>query len=432
MSALPIIILFAGMIFLMLLGLPLAYSLFASSIVVMAVFTGLPLWQMVQTMFSGINSFVLTAIPFFMLAGNLMNSGKLTDKLIDLSSTVVGHLRGGLAHINILVSLLFGGISGSAVADASGVGAILIPAMEKKGYSKSFTVTVTACSSVLGQIIPPSLIMIIYASTSGASVQALFIAGIIPGILLAASMMAVSYYYAVKYDFPREEKKTFRDFLHEFKRSFLVLLMPIIIIGGVLSGACTATESAVIAVVYSLFITLFIEKTLRPKDLIPIFIQTAKGTATTLFCIAGAAAFGYLMAYFRINDFVHQLMLSLSMTKSGYILFCIILFFILGCFMDATPAICIFVPIVVPLGIELGLHPIHLSMIISLLLAIGMVTPPYGLCLLIDCQISGIAPQKTFKDLGIMLGAVMFTLVVILFLPDLILWLPRLIVPKYM
>ena len=432
MSALPIIILFAGMIFLMLLGLPLAYSLFASSIVVMAVFTGLPLWQMVQKMFSGINSFVLTAIPFFMLAGNLMNSGKLTDKLIDLSSTVVGHLRGGLAHINILVSLLFGGISGSAVADASGVGAILIPAMEKKGYSKSFTVTVTACSSVLGQIIPPSLIMIIYASTSGASVQALFIAGIIPGILLAASMMAVSYYYAVKYDFPREEKKTFRDFLHELKRSFLVLLMPIIIIGGVLSGACTATESAVIAVVYSLFITLFIEKTLRPKDLIPIFIQTAKGTATTLFCIAGAAAFGYLMAYFRINDFVHQLMLSLSMTKSGYILFCIILFFILGCFMDATPAICIFVPIVVPLGIELGLHPIHLGMIISLLLAIGMVTPPYGLCLLIDCQISGIAPQKTFKDLGIMLGAVMFTLVVILFLPDLILWLPRLIVPKYM
>lgn len=432
MSALPIIILFADMIFLMLLGLPLAYSLFASSIVVMAVFTGLPLWQMVQKMFSGINSFVLTAIPFFMLAGNLMNSGKLTDKLIDLSSTVVGHLRGGLAHINILVSLLFGGISGSAVADASGVGAILIPAMEKKGYSKSFTVTVTACSSVLGQIIPPSLIMIIYASTSGASVQALFIAGIIPGILLAASMMAVSYYYAVKYDFPREEKKTFRDFLHELKRSFLVLLMPIIIIGGVLSGACTATESAVIAVVYSLFITLFIEKTLRPKDLIPIFIQTAKGTATTLFCIAGAAAFGYLMAYFRINDFVHQLMLSLSMTKSGYILFCIILFFILGCFMDATPAICIFVPIVVPLGIELGLHPIHLGMIISLLLAIGMVTPPYGLCLLIDCQISGIAPQKTFKDLGIMLGAVMFTLVVILFLPDLILWLPRLIVPKYM
>ena len=138
------------------------------------------------------------------------------------------------------------------------------------------------------------------------------------------------------------------------------------------------------------------------------------------------------MAYFRINDFVHQLMLSLSMTKSGYILFCMILFFILGCFMDATPAICIFVPIVVPLGIELGLHPIHLGMIISLLLAIGMVTPPYGLCLLIDCQISGIAPQKTFKDLGIMLGAVMFTLVVILFLPDLILWLPRLIVPKYM
>lgn len=431
MDAMPIILLFAGMIGLMLLGLPLAYSLFATSVAVMVCFTDLPLWQMIQKMFSGVNSFVLTAIPFFMLAGNLMNSGKITDKLIHLASTVVGHMRGGLAHINVLVSLLFGGVSGSAVADTSGIGSILIPAMEKKGYSKSFTVSVTATSSVLGQIIPPSLIMIIYASTSGASVQALFIAGIVPGVLLALSMMAVSYVYAVKYDFPREEKKTFRDFLHALRESALVLIMPLIIIGGVLTGACTATESAVVAVMYSLVVTLFIDKTLTLKDLVPIFTQTAKSTATSLFCIAGASGFGYLMAYFRVNAYVQQLMTSLNMGRTGYILFCIILFFLLGCFMDATPAICIFVPIVAPLGTQLGMHPIHLGMIICLLLAIGMVTPPYGLCLLIGCQISGIEPQKTFKDLLFMLGAVMVTLVIILFLPDVILWLPRLLVPKY-
>lgn len=431
MEALPIIILFVAMIGLMILGLPLAFSLFASSVSVLLIFTDLPMWQVVQKMMSGVNSFVLTAIPFFMLAGNLMNSGKITDKLIHLANTMVGHMRGGLAHINVLVSLLFGGVSGSAVADTSGIGAILIPAMEKKGYSKSFSVTVTATSSVLGQIIPPSLIMIIYASTSGASVQALFIAGIVPGILLALSMMTVSYVYAVKYDFPREPKSTFRDFLHALKNSALVLVMPIIIIGGVLTGVCTATESAVIAVVYSLIVTLFVDKTLTFKELVPIFVNTAKSTATSLFCIAGASAFGYLMAYFRVNELVQNIMFSMNMGKVGFTLFCIVLFFLLGCFMDAAPAIAIFVPIVVPMGIALGLHPVHLGMIISLLLAIGMVTPPYGLCLLIGCQISGIEPQKTFKDLGVMLGAVVITLIIILFLPDLVLWLPRLLVPKY-
>lgn len=431
MNAVPILILFVLMIVLMLLGLPLAFSLFFSSAMVVLTCTDLPFLQLIQKMFAGVDSFVLTAIPFFLLAGNLMNSGKITDKLINLASTVVGHMRGGLAHINVLVSLLFGGVSGSAVADTSGVGAILIPAMQDRGYPKSFTVAVTATSSVLGQIIPPSLIMIIYASTSGASVQALFIAGIVPGILLALTMMGVSYYYAVKYDYPREEKKSFRDFLMALKESILVLFMPIIIIGGVLSGVCTATESAVVAVVYSLIITLFVDKTLTFSDLGPIFVQTAKGTATSLFCIAGAGAFGYLMAYFKVSTVVQTLIVNLNMSQWQFILFCIALFFFLGCFMDATPAICIFVPIVVPAGIALGLNPTHLGIIICLILAIGMVTPPYGLCLLIGCQISGIAPQKTFKDTAVMLGAVMVTLVIVLLLPDVVLWLPRIVCPKF-
>ncbi len=431
MNVIPVLLLFVLMLVLMLLGLPLAFSLFFSSVVVVTACTDLPFLQLIQKMFAGVDSFVLTAIPFFMLAGNLMNSGKITDKLINLASTVVGHMRGGLAHINVLVSLLFGGVSGSAVADTSGVGAILIPAMQDKGYPKAFTVAVTSTSSVLGQIIPPSLIMIIYASTSGASVQALFIAGILPGILLALTMMAVSYYHAVRYDYPREEKKTFKDFFAALKESALVLFMPLIIIGGVLSGVCTATESAVVAVVYSLIITLFVDKTLEFSDLGPIFIQTAKGSATSLFCIAGAGAFGYLMAYFKVSALVQQMILGMDMTQWQYILFCILLFFFLGCFMDATPAISIFVPIVVPAGIALGLDPTHLGIVICLVLAIGMVTPPYGLCLLIGCQISGIEPQKTFKSIGVMLGAVMVTLVIVLLLPDLVLWLPRLICPKF-
>ena len=302
MNPIAIAILLGGMIVFMLLGIPLAFSIFGISTVVLTLFTRLPPWQLIQRFLGGVDSFVLTAIPFFLLCGNIMNSGKITDKLIELAMTLVGHIRGGLAHVNVLVSLLFGGVSGSAVADTSGIGTVLIPSMIKKGYTKSFSVAVTATSSVLGQIIPPSLIMIIYASTANASVQALFIAGILPGILFALAMMLVSYVYALIYDYPREEKRSFHDFLHAVKESFLVLLMPVIIIGGVLSGVCTATESAVIAVIYSLIITLFVTKTLTFKDLIPLFIDTAKGTATSLLCIRGFFVWvsGFLFPHERL------------------------------------------------------------------------------------------------------------------------------------
>jgi len=330
------------------------------------------------------------------------------------------------------VSLLFGGVSGSAVADTSGIGTIIIPAMTNKGYAKSFSVVVTATSSVLAQIIPPSLIMIIYAATAGASVQAMFVAGIVPGILLAFSMMLVSYVYAVKYDYPREEKKTFRQFLIAVKEAILVLLTPIIIIGGVLSGICTATESAAVAVVYSLILTIFIDKTLTFKELPSIFIATAKGTASSLFCIGAATAFGYLLAYFQANEWVMNVMTDLNLSVNGYLVFVIVLFLILGMFMDATPAICIFVPIVVPAGLAMGIHSIHLGMIICLVLAFGLVTPPYGLCLLLACQIAKVEPQRVFRDLFFMLLAVVVTLLLIIFIPQFILWLPQLVVPQYM
>lgn len=426
-----ILFLLFGLVGLMLLSMPLAFSIFITSALALLLFTDLPFWQIMQRFFVGVDSFVLTAVPFFLLAGNLMNSGQITDKLMNLASALVGHIRGGLAHINVVTSLFFGGISGSAVADVSGEGTIIIPAMVKRGYSKSFSVAITATSSVLGQIVPPSLIMIIYAASAGVSVQALFVAGIIPGILLAISMMIVSYIYAVKYDYPREEKKDVKGLWLAIKDSALVLLMPLIIMGGVLSGVCTATESAVIAVVYSLIITLFIDKTLTFKDLGPIFVTTAKNTATTLFCIGAACAFGYLLAYFRANDMVLQLMTDLNFSTVGYISFVVVLFAVLGCFMDATPAIYIFVPIVVPTGLALGMHPVHIGMIICLVLALGMVTPPYGLCLLIACQIAKINPKESFRDLFYMLAGVIVVLLLIVFWEDFILFLPRILVPKY-
>lgn len=426
-----IAVLFLGMIAFMLVGVPLAFSILAISIVVLMVFTGIPLWQVAQRFFAGVDSFVLTAIPFFLLAGNIMNEGKITDKLLNLSDAVVGHIRGGLAHVNVLVSFLFGGVSGSAVADTSGIGAMLIPAMIKKGYSKEFSVSVTCCSSVLGQIVPPSLIMIIYASTANTSIQAMFMAGLLPGAFLAIMMMVISYFYAIKYNYPREEKMTWKQRGKVFLNSITTLVMPLLIIGGVVSGLTTATESAVIAVVYALVITMFVDKTVDIPKLKKILITTAKGSAVSLFCIGAANVFGYLMAYFRVNILVSQLFASLSLGRTGFIFVTFLLFLVLGCFMDSTPAIYIFVPIIAPLAAQYGIHPIHIGMIVCLTLAFGLVTPPYGLCLLLSCQIAKINPKAALKDVGIMLAGITLVLILLFMLPDVLLFLPRLICPAY-
>ena len=427
----PILILLVGMLIFMFLGVPLAFAILGISTIVFITFTDISFWQIIQRFFSGIDSFVLTAIPFFLLAGNLMNYGKISDRLVDLASALVGHIRGGLAQINVLDSLFFGGISGSAVADTSGIGSMIIPQMIKRGYSPEFTVAITATTSVLGQIIPPSLIMIIYAATANTSVQAMFLAGIIPGVLFALVMMAVSYGYAVKYNYPREKRKTFKEFLHILKDSVIVLVMPLIIMGGVLACIFTATESAVVAVVYSLVITLFVEKTLTIKELGRILVDTAKSSAASLFCIGAASVFGYLMAYFRVNVIVGDLMTAMNLSANAYILFVVVLFFILGLFMDATPAIYIFVPIVIPLGEMLGIHPVHLGMIVCLVLAFGMVTPPYGLCLLLACQFAKVPVRKTLKDMGIMLLPIFLMLLVIVYVPDIIMFLPRIFAARY-
>jgi tripartite ATP-independent transporter DctM subunit len=258
----------------------------------------------------------------------------------------------------------------------------------------------------------------------------MFIAGIIPGILLAVSMMVVSYIYAVKYDYPRERRRTFKEILISVRNALTVLALPFIILGGVLSGVFTATESAAIAVFYSLILTVFVDKTLTFKDLVPIFINTAKGTAATLLCIGAATAFGYLLAYFRGGEYILQLLKTMDLSQTGFIVFLIVLFTIIGMFMDATPAICIFVPIIAPVGMSMGMNGIHMGIIICLVLAFGLVTPPYGLCLLLGCQIAKLPPPAVFRDLGVFLLAVLVTLLLVIFIPGLILWLPGIIVPQ--
>lgn len=422
---LAIAVLLIGLIVVIVLGLPLGFSLFCISSTVAFLFTNISIERYVRTFYSGIGGVVLTAIPFFLLAGNIMNEGKITEKLLNLSNALVGHFRGGLAQVNVLVSLLFGGISGSAVADTSGVGTILIPAMIKKGYTAPFSVALTATSSVLGQIIPPSLIMIIYAAAADTSVKKMFLAGIIPGIMIAGSMMLVSYFYALKYHFPRERKTTLREKLGAFRKAVLTLFMPLIMIGGVVSGIFTATESAVVAVLYSIVLTLFVYRSVTVRQLFHIILKTAKASANTLFCIGSASFLGYMIAYFKVDFYVKDAFLFVSKDPWVYILMVVLLFTLLGTFMDAAPAIYIFVPIVAPIGLELGLDPVHIGTMICLVLGLGLVTPPYGLCLLLASSIGKISTQKVFKDLGIVLSAILLTVLIIIFLPDLILFLPR-------
>ena len=428
----PVFILLLLLVAFMILGVPLGFSIFLSSVIVAQVFTSVPFWQLMQKFYGGINSFVLVAIPLFLLAGNIMNEGKITDKLIRVSSAFVGRFRGGLGQVNVLVSMLFGGISGSAVADTSGIGTILIPAMHKKGYSKSFSVSITSVSSVLGQIIPPSLIMIIYSAASSTSVRAMFLAGIIPGILIGVTLMGACYVYALKFKYPREERMSIKEKMYATLSATPTMVLPLLIIGGVVSGIFTATESSVIAALYGLVLTVFFYRTVGVKKLFSVFVKSAKSSANTLFCIGSASILGYLLAYFRVNIAIQELLEAVSLTPATYILFLIGLFVLVGTFMDAAPAIYIFVPIVVPVGVALGLHPVHIGIVICLVLGFGLVTPPYGLCLLLASSIARIDATKVMKDLLILLGCVLVILLIVAFFPGVVLAIPRLIIPQYL
>ncbi len=421
-----------GLFGLMLLGFPLAFTIVIVSVGILVLFTDLPMWMFVQRFYAGLDSFVLVAIPFFLLTGNIMNEGKITNKLIDFAYACVGHIKGGLAQVNVLVSLLFGGVSGSAVADVSGVGSVLIPSMIKKGYTKSFAVAITATSSTLGQIIPPSIIMIVYAASAGTSVGALFLAGILPGIVIGLGLMLLSYIYAIKNNYPSETRLSLKTFLKTLKGALLPLGAPILIIGGIVGGVFTATEASVVAVIYCLFITMVIDRTITFKQLPKIIIDSAKMSGLTLFCIGAAGMFGWLMGYFKVNDLVSAIVTSTSTNELIFLMVVILIFLTLGTFMDAVPAIIIFVPIIAPIGTALGLDPVHLGIVISISLAFGLVTPPYGLCLLLGASIAKIPAQKTFKDLFIGLACIIVILLLIAFIPDLALFLPKLIMPEFM
>ncbi len=383
-------------------------------------------------MWKSYNSFILLAVPFFLLAANLMNAAGITQRLVVLSSACVGHFPGGLGHVNVLVSMLFAGISGSSTADAAGIGSLLIPAMKKQGYDSSFSVAITACSSVMGVIIPPSIIMIVWGGLMSVSISGLFLAGIIPGVLIALSMMATVLVFARGRNYPVSERASLAELLRAFSSSALALLTPGLIVGGIVGGWFTATEASVIAVLYSALLGTFVYRSLGPKEFPKIFYDSARFSAIALFCIGTASCFGWLLAYYRIPQALVDIATSwgTSPMAAGFLIAGV--FLVVGMFIDAIPAIIVVGTVLMPVAQTAGMHPIHFAIIGVISLAFGLVTPPYGLCLLISAAVGEIKIVEALRDVAILLVPMLLLLVLIILFPEIVLVLPRIFAPEFM
>ncbi len=425
------LILFGVFIVLLVLRVPVAFALGLACVPVFFIDDRLTPFLLLNEMLKSYNSFLLLAIPFFILAANLMNSAGITEKLINLSRALVGHFPGGLGHVSVLVSMLFAGISGSSTAEAAGVGGVLIPAMKKQGYDTSFAVALVACAAVMGVIIPPSILMVVWGGVISVSIGGLFVAGVVPGFLMGLSLMGAVYIYAKRRNYPVYPRTKFREFLSVCGAAVLPILTPGIIVGGIVGGFFTPTEASVIAVLYAMFLGVVVYRTLGAKELRVALYDSARFAGIALFCIGTASAFGWILAYFHIPQLVVDSVASWGggITSVGFITAAAFLF--IGCFIDAIPAIIIVGTILAPLTAKVGMHPIHFAIIGVISIAYGLVTPPYGLCLMIACSIGGIKIKDAVKDTAILFIPMLLVLLIVILFPDLILWLPRKLMPAF-
>ncbi len=415
-------------VFVVLLGVPVVFSLLTGPFIAFYLEAKMAFLNIsMQRVFAGIDQFPLLAIPFFILAGDIMNYGSITVRLVDFANMLVGRFKGGLAHVNILSSIFFAGLSGSAVADISALGSMLIPAMEKDGYKRDFAAAVTAASSIIGPVIPPSIIMIVYAYIMGVSVGGLFAAGFVPGVLMGVALMIVVAVMAKKHNLPKREiKLTTKEKISITRKSIFPLLTPVIILGGILSGAVTPTEAAVLAVLYALGLS-FVQKEIKIKDLPKIFLRSGISSASILLVIGSAALFGWVLT---ISQAPQKLgVLILSMTDSPYVfLICVnLLLFFAGMFLDAGPAILILGPILGPTVLEFGIDPIHFACVMCLNLSIGLATPPFGLVLFATSTIGKVPIGRLVKAMFPFWLVQIFVILLVTYIPAISLTLPRLL-----
>ncbi|MDX6751992.1 TRAP transporter large permease [Geminicoccaceae bacterium 1502E] len=421
------LILLGGFLGLMALRLPIAFALGISSLAT-AWYLGLPTLMVAQRMVNGLNSFTFLAVPFFILAGQIMTEGGIADRLVRLADVLVGRIRGGLAQVNVFASTLFGGISGSSVADVASIGSFLIPAMRKRGYSPGYSVAVTVTSSVQGVLIPPSQNMIYYAlAAGGLPIGKLFLAGYLPGFLLSAILMAICWIMAVRQGHPEGERYTLRRAASIAVEALIGLFTMVIIIGGIVAGIFTATESAAVAVVYALIVTFLVYRSMDAAKVMTVLRGTLRTVGMVVAIIMTSSAFGFLLSYLKIPAMLTDAILGVSSEPVFVLLMLNVLLLVLGLLMDMGVLILLVTPILLPIATSVGVDPIHFGIIMMLNLGIGLCTPPVGTSLLVGCAIGGVPVERALKDFAPFYLAMLAVLLLVTYLPVLSLGLPALL-----
>lgn len=418
-------ILFVTFLVLIFLSVPIAFSLGLSSLVYILL-ADIPLNIIPQKMFGGINSFTLLCIPGFILAGNLMNAGGITDRIINFTNNIVGHIRGGLGLANVGSSMGFAGISGTALADTASIGSVMIPAMKKEGYDSPFAVAVTSSSSTIGPIIPPSLPMIILGTLATVSIGDLFLAGTIPGILLGFSLMILTYFISKKKKYPKGERQNIGVIAKSFMGAFWALMMTVVILFGILSGYFTPTEASIVAVVYALVVGSVIYRDLKLKMIPKILLDSMISTAGIMILVGFANLFGWILVSEQIPQLVADTILAISENPIIVILLINLLLLFVGTFMETIAALVILFPVLLPVATQVGMDPVHFGVLMVLNLMIGLSTPPVGVCLFVASSIGKVSIGQASKALLPFLGVSLLVLLLVSFIPQLTLFLPSL------
>lgn len=417
-----ILILFA----LMLIGVPVAVALGLASLAFVAS-NGMPPMIVLANMVNGINSFPLIAVPFFILAGSLMNSAGITTRIFAFARATVGWMHGGLGHVNVGASVIFAGMSGAAVADAGGLGNIEIKAMRDAGYDPDFAVGITAASSTIGPIIPPSLPLVIYGVIADTSIGQLFTAGIVPGFLMAVSLMLMVAWYARKRGYPRDQRFLISRFGNTLLHALMPLMTPIIIIGGIMFGIFTPTEAAIAAVAYSLFLGLFVYRTLNWRKVLRISMDTVETTAAVMLIVAASTIFAWILTANQVAEHFSQLMLSVTDNKVALLLIITLIVLVVGLFMETIAAITILTPVLLPVAISLGMDPVHFGIVMILNLMIGLLTPPVGMVLYVLSKVAHVSFERCVIATAPFLIPLLVVLMMLTFIPELSMWLPTLL-----
>lgn len=419
-------ILFGSLLALMLLRVPIAFSLALSSFAYI-LYSGLPPVLLMHNMVNGMDSFPLLSIPFFILAGALMNGAGITARIFGFARAIVGWMHGGLGHVNVGASIIFAGMSGAAVADAGGLGAIEVKAMREAGYDDDFSVGVTAASSTIGPIIPPSLPLVIFGVMASVSIGKLFVAGIVPGLLMAAALSAMIWWIARSRNYPRDVAFSVRTIATRFRAAFLPLMTPVIIVGGIVSGAFTPTEAAICAAAYALLLGVVLYGSLTRRKLAVISLETIETTAAIMMIVGAATVFAWILTANQVAAHFAEFVLSFTDNKTVVLLLIMGVVLIVGLFMETIAAISILVPVLMPVAAQFGIDPVHLGIIVILNLMLGLLTPPVGMVLFVLARVSKVPFEQCVRATLPFLAPLLAVLLLLSFVPGLVLWLPDLL-----